>query len=344
MWQTAGQEHIVGFLTESILRNRMAHAYLLVGPPHVGKMTLAIDLARALNCTAENAPCGICRTCQRIVQGKHPDVVMIDKNTGRDPSERKKAAEISIDAIREFVQKGASLPPYEGKYKVYIIEDAELMSVEASNCLLKTLEEPPPHVVLILLTTEEGALLPTVISRCQRFELKPVPLAVIEKRLTEIHGLAPERVKLLSKLSGGCLGWALLSAGDVSFLKSREDRVDEFVALINKNWDERLLYIQQLPSDRQVIAEILALWISWCRDVLLIKYNCDEVVANIDRIADLKAWAGMLTVPEIKDFIDCLNTAIANLLYNANLHLILEVLMLDMPRKEKRADSLYFAV
>lgn len=344
MWQTAGQDRIISFLTDSIQRGKLAHAYLFVGPPHVGKMTLAIDLARALNCTEASAPCGVCRTCQRIAQSKYTDVIVIDKNAGRDPKDRKKTTEISIDTIREYVQHGSSLPPYEGKYKVYIIEDADLMSVEAANCLLKTLEEPPQHVVIILLTSEENVLLPTVISRCQRFELKPLSLPEIESRLSAIPGLAPERVKLLARLSGGCLGWALSAAGNDSFLKLREARISEFAALINRGWDERLSYLQQLPSDRKGAAEIFALWISWCRDVLLMKYNCEEGVINLDRIADLKTWAGMLTVPEIKDFIDCLNTAVVNLSYNASLHLLLEVLMLDMPRKEKRADTLYSAV
>jgi DNA polymerase-3 subunit delta' len=344
MWQTTGQDRIISFLTDSIERGSLAHAYLFVGPPHVGKMTLAIDLARALNCTVDQPPCGICRTCQRIAQGKHPDVVMIDKNAGRDPKDRKKASEISIDTIREHLQRGSNLPPYEGKYKVFIIEDADLMSVEAANCLLKTLEEPPHHVVIVLLTSEENVLLPTVISRCQRFELKPVSLPEIESRLSAGASIPEEKVKLLARLSGGCLGWALSAADDDSFLKSREMRLSEFVSLINRGWDERLSYIQQLPSDRKGITDILSLWISWCRDVMLMKYNCEAAVTNLDRINDLKTWAGMMTVPEIKEFIDCLNFSVTNLSYNANLHLVMEVLILDMPRKEKRADSLYSAV
>jgi len=344
MWQTTGQDRIISFLTDSIGRGTLAHAYLFVGPPHVGKMTLAIDLARALNCTGDHPPCGTCHTCQRIAQGKHPDVVMIDKNAGRDPKDRKKASEISIDTIREHLQRGSNLPPYEGQYKVYIVEDADLMSVEAANCLLKTLEEPPQHVVIVLLTAEENVLLPTVISRCQRFELKPVSLTEIESRLSAGAGLPQEKVKLLARLSGGCLGWALSATGDDGFLKTRETRLTEFISLINLGWDERLCYIQQIPSDRKGIAEIFGLWISWCRDVMLIKYNCEAAVTNLDHINDLKIWANMMTVPEIKDLIDCLNSAVVNLSYNANLHLLLEVLMLDMPRKEKRADSLYSAV
>lgn len=338
MWQTAGQDRIIGFLKDTVERNSLSHAYLFVGPAHVGKMTLAIDLARALNCPDRNHPCGTCHTCQRIIEGKYPDVVIINKNSGKEPKDRRKTTEISIDIIREFLQKGSSLPPYEGKFKIFIIDDADLMSVEAANCLLKTLEEPPQNVVIILLTAEENNFLPTVISRCQRFELKPVALAETEARLS-LKGNTPiEKIKLLSRLSGGCLGWALSAAEDENYLKGRQLRLDEFSSLITRNWDERLSYIQQLPSDRSNVAEILKLWLSYCRDVILIKYNCDGAISNLDRINDLKYWASMLTIFEIKGFINSLNESLGYLTYNANLHLLFEVLMLDMPKKEKRAE------
>ncbi len=338
MWQTAGQDRIIGFLKDSIERRSLAHAYLLVGPPHVGKMTLALDLAGALNCTEGEPPCGSCRACQRIQQGKYPDVIVIDKYAGRDQKDRRKATEIGIDTVREILQRGSNLPPYEGNYKVYIIEDADLMSAEAANCLLKTLEEPPQHIVILLLTSQENALLPTVVSRCQRFELKPVSIAEIEARLKTFDNIDPDKIKLLSRLSGGCLGWAISALNDEGYLQSRDLRLSEFASLLTKSWSERLLYIQQLPSDRNSVEEIIKLWLSWCRDVMLLKYNCEEDVINLDRIIDIKSWANMLTILEIKEFINSLNKMLVNLSYNANLHLLFEVIMLDMPKKEKRAD------
>ncbi len=338
MWQTTGQDRIIKIFKDSLALRSLAHAYLLVGPAHVGKMTIALDLARALNCSSDKAPCGSCRVCERIGQSKYPDVVIIDKNSGRDPRDRKKATEISIDTIRELMQRCANLPPYEGKYKVFIIDDADSLSEEAANCLLKTLEEPPAYILIILLTTEEHKLLPTVLSRCQRFELKPVSVKDIEERLAEREGVPAEKVKLLARLSGGCLGWALNALDDERYLVERKARLSEFISLIGQNWDERLAYVQQLPSDRNSAEEIIKLWILWCRDVMLVKYNCDASVINIDCAHDLKAWANIMTVPEIKEFIDGLNQAIINLNHNANLHLLFEVIMLDMPRKEKRSE------
>jgi len=338
MWQTAGQEQLINYLRDAMERGTLAHAYLFVGPEHIGKMTLALELASALNCEQASPPCKLCRVCQRIEEGKHPDVIVIDKNSGRDAKDRKKATEIGIDTIKEMLQRGASLPPYEGRYKVFIIDNAELMSNEASNCLLKTLEEPPQHIVILLLTSEEKALLQTIVSRCQRFELKPVPTGEIEKRLTQVEGLDQGTVKLLARLSGGCLGWALTAVNDTGYLQSREQRLCEFGSLLTKNWDDRLSYIAQLPSDRGGAEQTIKLWLSWCRDVMLLKYNCDDAVTHLDKLNETRTWANMLTVLEIKDFIDSLNKMLVYISFNANLHLLFEVLMLDMPRKEQRTD------
>jgi len=338
MWQTAGQERLINYLRDAIDHGTMAHAYLFVGPAHIGKMTLALELASALNCEQACPPCKLCRVCQRIEQGKHPDVIVIDKNSGRDAKDRKKATEIGIDTIREMLQRGANLPPYEGRYKIFIIDNADLMSTEAANCLLKTLEEPPQHIVILLLTSEEKALLQTIVSRCQRFELKPVTTGEIEKRLSQIERLDEATIKLLARLSGGCLGWALTAVNDTGYLQNREQRLSEFSSLLTKNWDERLSYILQLPADRGEAEETIKLWLSWCRDVMLLKYNCEDAVTHLDKLNDVRTWANMLTVMEIKDFIDSLNKMLIYLFYNANLHLLFEVLMLDMPRKERRAD------
>jgi DNA polymerase III subunit delta' len=338
MWQTAGQEKIINYLQNSISNDSVGHAYLFVGPSQVGKMTLALDFARALSCSSQNAPCGTCRTCQRIEESKYPDVVIINKNAGRESKNRKKNTEISIDLVREFLQKSSSLHPYEGKYKIFIIDDCDLMSSEAANCLLKTLEEPPPHVIIILLTSEEMRLLPTVVSRCQRFELKPIPLKETETILLCINDISEEKIRLLSRLSKGCLGWAISATTDNRFMDIRSIRLNEFSALLTTNWDQRLAYIQQISLDRNTAEELFMLWLSYCRDVMLIKYNCLEGISNIDRMNDLKSWANMLTVLEIKELIDSLSHAIAVNSSNANMHLLLEVIMLDIPKKERRAE------
>lgn len=151
MWKVVGQTRAVSLLQHSLERGLLAHAYLFVGPPHVGKMTLALNLAQALNCEAAAPPCGECAACQKIALVKHADVQVIGLVDGSNSVEARSRAEIGIDQIRE-IQHSSSLPPFEGRYKVFIIDGAELLSTEAANCLLKTLEEPVDRVMFILLS------------------------------------------------------------------------------------------------------------------------------------------------------------------------------------------------
>ena len=190
MWQVVGQSRAVSLLQRSLENDSLAHAYLLVGPTHVGKMALALNLAQAVNCLAADPPCGLCDACQKITSGKHADVQIIGLNSA-GPTEDKPRAEIGINQIREM-QHSSSLPPFEGRYRVFIIDGAEFLSNEAANCLLKTLEEPVGGEVIFILLAANGAMLPaTVVSRCQQLELHPLPTSQVEAVLKEQRGIEP---------------------------------------------------------------------------------------------------------------------------------------------------------
>jgi len=217
MWQIIGQTRAVSLLQHSLEAGTLAHAYLLIGPPHVGKMTLAKNLAQALNCEAKERPCLKCTACQKIAARKHADVQVIGLTQNEDSAEAKL---IGIDQIKD-VQHSASLPPFEGKHKVFIIDGAELLSIEAANCLLKTLEEPNDKVTFILLTVNDKLLPATVVSRCQRLELPPLSTSEAAQALADRQGIDNERARLLAGLSHGCLGWAIAAAEDDSHTKTR---------------------------------------------------------------------------------------------------------------------------
>ena len=327
MWQIAGQDKILALLDYSLKTNNIAHAYLLVGPRHVGKGTLALNLAQALNCDGIKPPCGQCRSCRRILENKHADVT----STGLDSR-----MEIGIDDIREL-QHLANLPPYEGKCKVFIIEDAEYLSTEAANSLLKVLEEPPPKVIWLLLAAEEQRLLPTVASRCQRLELKPMSLEQTQKILANSYNVDLAKAKLLAHLCQGCLGWALSVLADDNLFQQRCQTVDKLSSLLIASLEERFAYAQvlatQLSQDRKFVAEVAKIWLSWWRDLMLIKGNCKEAIINIDYEAVLEKQTRVLSLSEIKGFISRLSSVQEEISQNVNPRLALESLMLNLPRK-----------
>jgi len=343
MWQVIGQDRTVSLLQRSLERGTLAHAYLFVGPSHAGKMTLAVNLAQALNCEADEPPCGECESCQKIALAKHADVQIIGLVSGNNSAEAKPRAEIGIDQIRQM-QSSASLPPFEGKYKVFIIDGAEFLSIEAANCLLKTLEEPVGKVIFILLTTNERLLPATVISRCQRLELPPLAATEVEATLENGWGVEPQKVKLLARLSRGCLGWAISAASDDGLLQQRAERLDRLFDVIGADYEARFAYAAQLATQfgqsRESVQEVLDLWLGWWRDLMLIKAGCRENITNVDLEAMLVDQARGFSLVQIKAVINRLQATGEQLRLNANPQLVLEVLMLSIPRRRRGEASL----
>ena len=329
MWQVIAQDKVISLLDYSIKTNAIAHAYLIVGPRHVGKGTLAFNLAQALNCDGPELPCGQCRSCQRILEGKHADITPI----GLDSK-----TEIGIDDIRAL-QRIANLPPYEGKCKVFIIDDAEYLSTEAANSLLKILEEPPQSVVWLLLVAEEEHLLPTVISRCQRLELKPVPSEHVREALVNSYNVEDNRAKLLAQLCRGRFGWALSALANDDILEQRSQRIDSLVSLLTASLDQRFTYAQELTGqfsqNRRAGAEIIEIWLDWWRDLMLIKGDCQEAVINVDYKTVLEEQARGLNLSEIKEFLNSLCSLQDAISKNVNPRLASEWLMLNLPRKNR---------
>jgi len=331
MWQVIGQDKILTQMDNSLKQNSMAHAYLLLGAPHTGKMTLAINIAQALNCDDVNPPCGQCQSCLRIAAGKHADVTLTTLD-----SKLTFRTEIGVDTIKEL-QRTANLPPYEGKCKVLIIYEAEYLSTEASNRLLKILEEPPQNIVWLLLSAEEPRLLPTIISRCQRLVLKPVPPEQIQKLLSDSNGIEPSKAKFLSRLCQGCPGWALSAAADDNLLQQRQKRIDKVKSLIEGTLDQRFTYAQQLASmfskDRRAAMEVTNTWVTWWRDLMLINGGYGETITNVDYEATLKKQAQELSLSQVKEFLVNLFQTQKAISINVNARLALESLMLNLPTK-----------
>jgi DNA polymerase-3 subunit delta' len=297
-------------------------------------MTLAIDIARAVNCSKENPPCGECESCIKISQGKHADVQVISLSAPNDEEEGKARTEISIDDIRQ-IQHTVSLPPFEGKHKAFIIDGAESMSIEAANCLLKTLEEPVTQAVFLLLTTNASLIPETIVSRCQKISLNPVAASGIEKTLITVYDIDSEKAAVLSRLSHGCFGWALSAAQDEKMLEDYFEKRNRVLEVITAGLQERFSYAgtlsTQFSKDRAAVYDIMDLWIDIWRDMLLLKTGLSESVNNMDIAGQLNQGANAIDLNAIRNSIRAIQEAKAQLDLNANSRLVLEVMMLDIP-------------
>ena len=333
MWQLRGNESLLAQLGQALREGRYAHAYLIVGPPQVGKRTLAMNIAQALNCSSpQGPPCGECSQCRHISSGQHADVLVIQANVqGEDGRSRR---EIGIGDVRE-VQHLVSLKSYEGSHRVIIFDGAEQMSEEAGNALLKTLEEPPPQVVLILLASIEEALLPTIRSRCRRLELRPLPVREVAAELTSTHSMGHDEADLTARLSMGRLGWALSAAADPALQDRRRAELERIAHLSTAGLDERFSYASELASlftrNREDAREVLNLWLGWWRDLLVIKEGAEEFVYNLDWSDSLVRMASTYTTAQVSGFMRAIMGALEALDQNANARLALEVLMLSLP-------------
>ncbi len=348
-WQTVGHDHARRFLQSSLRSDRLAHAYLITGPERVGRMALALDLARAVNCESyPDGPCGECRQCDRITRGIHSDVRVINRHTpirgvgtasASTPEEDERSTAIKIDHIREL-QHEAALNPFEGRSHVFILDSAETMRAEAANCLLKTLEEPADGVLLILIASSPAALRETIVSRCQVLALRAVPMEEIEAALVSRKGCAPDEASRLAKLARGRPGWAFTAASDPTALDRYRQAVLRLTDAVEGGLDGRFRYARELAAafrrDRDSVFEELDLWQAWWRDVLLIKHDLREAVLHVEWQDALDATAEQVEATDAARAVDAARSAADALSRNAVPQLALEVLMLDLPRIEGR--------
>ena len=337
-WDIIGHEWVTNQLERAVQKDSPAHAYLFTGLPGLGKARIALRLAQALNCEEQRgAPCLTCRSCKRIKRGNHPDVRiagMASQGAGLKEEEAARQRDLKIATVREW-QHDIDLRPYEARWRVFILHDADRLTQEAANAMLKTLEEPPPYAILILIA--DGAdLLPTIVSRCQVLRLRPLARATIAQAL-QARSIAAEQAELIAALSGGRIGYALQLAEQPEELAARQTVVETLISLGQQSpgasfrWAEQRAKEYRGGQQRSAIGW-LEIWQSWWRDVLLIAAGYPEAIVHLDRQTELAQAAQTRDLAEIQGFLRRISTAIQQLRENANPQLVFESLLLNQPR------------
>jgi DNA polymerase-3 subunit delta' len=340
-----GQPLVRAMLDRSVAEGRVRHAYLLLGPARIGKTSVARWFAARLVCPNQPAPCGTCRTCQRIAQGIHPDVRAIQPPGDRseaiglplealDPSGRGAEQTVGIAQIRAL-KHDAALSSNEAPWKVYFVLGAETMQIAAANSLLKTLEEPQPRVVLVLTARDSFDLLPTLVSRCQVIRLGLVPAPEIAEALEQRYGCDPVRADLLARLSGGRPGWAVQALTDPDLEGERARSLAELAQAASPTFRERFALAEALASgysrDHSAVLDRLAVWQVWWWDVHLVQRGCDELVTNTDQLGTLRDCARRVSPEQVRAYVNDLAAGSLQLTQNVNPRLALESLVLASP-------------
>ncbi len=287
----------------ALQHGNLAPTYLLEGPEGVGKATFALEFAKALNCESEEVrPCGHCPACQKIARFQHPDlwVLVPDKLRGEPlghkgwirPPGYHAQLKISIDQVREIEQE-VTRAPMEARYRVVVILNAENLTLEAQNAFLKVLEEHPPHTLFLLVSSRPTVLLPTVRSRCRILRFSLLSLEEFRKYPWPESGDVP--VDVLYRLSSGSLGLARTLI-DQAVLSIRNDLLDQWVEA-SKPGIVALLHLLSVDTGQALV--VLWTLATLVRDLMALKLQTPEIVANIDRIEDLRRLAEGLTLEQV---------------------------------------------
>ena len=315
----------MSLLKEHIAQGGLRHAYLLTGPQGVGRRTLALRMAQALNCLqppTPGEPCGTCRICKQIGRMEHPDLAV--------EQAEQVGGILKVDQIRDL-QRSLSLAPYDARYRVALLLRFEEANPNAANALLKTLEEPPPQVIMMVTADSPESLLPTIVSRCEVVRLRPLPLEQVRQDLQRNWGLPEEEAKLLAHISGGRPGYALHLHQEPERMAQRISWLEEHNQMLSANRVQRFAYAETLAKDKDTLRSVLLVWISLWRDVLLCAAGSSSPLANLDRADEIGVIADRFGVEAAHQTIARLEHTLDLLDRNANTRLTAEVMLLDLP-------------
>lgn len=318
-----GHEQIKEHFQKAIESHKVSHAYILTGEAGMGRKSLANAFALTLLCEkGKSEPCMECHACKQVLSGNHPDLIYVT---------HEKPASIGVDDIREQINDTVAVRPYSSYYKVYIVDEAEKMTQQAQNALLKTIEEPPSYAIIILLTTNQEAFLPTILSRCVQLKLKPLKDFVVKSYLTESMKIPEVDADVYAAFARGNLGKAITIASSEDFKEMHQEILNLLKHIKEMDISELIDYIQKLKDDHMDIYECLDFMQMWYRDVLLYKVTKDinllifkDEYRTINEISKNSGYDGMERI------LEAIDKARVRLDANVNTELVLELMLLVM--------------
>jgi DNA polymerase-3 subunit delta' len=291
-----GHAPVVRLLRQAVSAGRVPQSLLFAGPEGVGKRTVAIALAESVNCPRrrDGDACGVCPTCQRIARGQHGDVTLVDRGD---------EASIRIRVMRERVLEAVGYRPFEAERRVFIIDPADAMTIEAQDALLKTLEEPPPATIIVLVSAYADTLQPTIQSRCRRLRFSGLADADVARVLTTVHGMEASTARRLAARAAGSVSRALAAdAGDVD--ADRDAALTLVSAARGKGVAARLKAAAGLARhgsdrrDREALSDRLQVVTSLLRDISALRIE-GVPLANADLTEDLRPFVGVWDVDRV---------------------------------------------
>jgi len=324
-WDIFGHDWAVEMLRQHVQHDALRHAYLFTGPLGVGRRSLAIRLAQAIQCqmpSAPGVPCRTCRACRQIEAGQQIDLMVTQAEA--------EGGTLKVEQVRE-VTKFLSLKPYASPFKIVLFLRFEEANANAQNALLKTLEEAPAHALLLLTADNAEQLLPTIVSRCEVIRLRPTTAAAVTEFLTA-QGVPAEKARLLGHLSGGRPGYALRLAADEKALAFRAEKLDDLRELLSANRRTRFAYAEKLAKEKDTFRQALFIWLSFWRDVLLRAAGSEWPLTNLDRAEDVAQISKRLSLTEARRLTSQCEQAIERLEKSVNARLLAGVTLMDWPK------------
>ena len=318
-----GHKDILKYISSAVENNRVSHAYILNGERGSGKKMLANLFAMTLLCeTGDNEPCGKCHSCKQAESGNHPDIIRVT---------HEKPNSISVDDIRTQVNNTVDIKPYQGPHKVYIIPQADMMTPQAQNAILKTIEEPPSYAVFLLLTENAETLLPTINSRCVMLKLRNIKDTLIKKYLMENLEIPDYKADMCTAFAQGNMGRAIMLANSDHFNEIREEAVQLLKHINEMELNEIVAAVKNISVYKLEITDYLDIIMIWYRDVLLYKATkeIDKVVFK-DQLQSIKEQARKSSYEGIELILESLEKAKARLKANVNFDLVMELLFLTI--------------